>query len=66
MDEGLKFWRRMLATPDGSADETGEKRTDMRGRKTRFKNQLIQNGYEASKAEEISVRCANKASRKQQ
>lgn len=62
MDNGLQYWRNVLALPD-EVKPTSASKSDRAG-KVKFKNQLISNGYDERKAEEISVRCANEYDRK--
>ena len=68
MDEGLLFWRSMLALPDETSgsvcvDASGP---SIRARKQRFKNHLIDQGHSEVKAESISVGCAEFAQRNNQ
>lgn len=63
MDSGLKFFRTIL--PDAFTENTASaSNSDVRGTIDRFTKQLTENGYDASKAQEIAIGCARRADRR--
>ena len=64
MDDGLKFWRSVLAVDPAPAATGGGKDGRMRGRVDQFMATLTRNGYTPDQASKIATDCAKKEDRR--
>jgi hypothetical protein len=64
MDDGLKFFRSILAVEPIASTPGGGKEARMRGRVDQFTATLMRNGYTSEQASEIATNCAKKEDRR--
>ena len=64
MDDGLKFWRSVLAVEPSPAATGGGSDARMRGRVDQFTATLMRNGYTSEQAAQIATDCAKKEDRR--